>query len=132
MTYNVDQAVGIIYSTPSVVVKSAAFDFLLVSLLSFPTCINYKLEEIRDLARASVADKDESLCSLASMVYLLAFRFVADTAKHDFQEYLTNELYTLNEDNNAQIKSDPWLSKLDSLELTSIFNQIINFRSKMH
>jgi hypothetical protein len=132
MIFNIDQVVGIIYNTPSTVVKSAAFDFLLVGLLSFPACINYKLEEIRDLSRTFIVDKDETLSNMASIVYLLVFRYVADSAKREFQDYLTNEIYTLNEDNHIQIKSDPWLSKLDSLELTSIFVKLITFRSQVH
>lgn len=133
MTFNIDQSVGIIHNTPSPVVKAAAFDFLLVSLLSFPSCVNYKLEEIRDLARASVVDKNESLSNLASIVYLLVFRYVGENSKVEFQDFITNELYTLGEENSSAISSDPWLSKLDTLELTSIFCLYFNiFRSEMH
>lgn len=131
MTFNVDQAVGIIFSTPSAIVKSAAFDFLLVSLLAFPSCIHYKLEEIRDLARTCAVDKNEYLSNLASIVYLLVFRYAGPDSRIEFQDYITNELYTLNEENIGAIASDPWLSKLDSLELTRISN-LLTIRSEMY
>lgn len=119
MTFNIDQALGIIYNTHSLVVKLAAFDFLLAALLTFPNCIHYKLEEIRDLARASVVDKNEPLSNLASIVYLLVFRYAGDSIRNEFRDYLNSELYTLNEQ-NSNVASDPWLSKLDSFELSSM------------
>ena len=119
MIYNMDQVIGMLHNTSSTVLKMAAFDFILVSLLSFPNCIATKLEEIRDLARSSLVDKNDPLSYMASNIYLLVFRNASISHMDDFQDYVSNELYTLNGENNASIASDPWLSKLDTFQLAS-------------
>ena len=118
MASNIEIVTSILYNTPSEIVKKAALDFLINSLLLFPNCVAYKLQEIRDLARECLVDDNETVAQLASALYILVFRFVHQDSKIDFQEYLTSELYTLNAE-NSDIAADPWLSKLNHFEMTS-------------
>jgi hypothetical protein len=96
-----------------------ALEFLQVALLVFPKGIQFKLEEVRDLARSMLVEKDPLVHNLAASVYALVFRNVPRALLSEFQTFLQNEIDALHTQGSA-MSSDPLLAKLDPLEMSRV------------
>ncbi|KAL2913671.1 hypothetical protein HK105_206831 [Polyrhizophydium stewartii] len=114
-----DLCLDFLHNTPLSIIKIAVMGFIEVLLMVFPKAMGIKLQEIRDISRQMLVDKDLEVAAKAARIYPLVFRAVSRGAGRTFVQYLQSEISTILE-GGAAAAGDPLVSGLTQDEATRV------------
>eukprot|EP00842_Homolaphlyctis_polyrhiza_P003152 jgi/Hompol1/3838/HPOL_003403-RA len=114
-----DMALDFLHNSPMTFVKIAVLGLLEILLMVFPKAISIKLQEIRDITRSMLVDKQKEVASAAWRVYPLIFRAVSRAAARTFHQYLQAEIQAIT-NSGVEAAGDPLIASLTPDEASRI------------
>jgi hypothetical protein len=95
-------------------------EFIEVFCLVFPKGVQSRLQEILDVTRPFLADRNIEVAEAASKLYPLIFKCASDESAATFESYLRKEIIMLTDAESMESLSDPLISHLNKEEALSM------------
>jgi hypothetical protein len=118
-----DMCMELLHNANSTLIQSTVLNLVEVYILVFPKAISSKLQEVRDITRALLIDRNKNVYEAAGRVYPLIFRAVLAQNAVQFEDFLRNEINLLSNPSSLEAVGDPLISNLSNDELyrTALF-----------
>ncbi|KAI8922787.1 armadillo-type protein [Entophlyctis helioformis] len=119
-----DLCLEFLHNTPLSIIKIAVLNFLEIMLMVFPKAMGIKLQEIRDITRVMLVDKDAEVVAGACRIFPLIFRAVTKVSTRAFHGYLQSEISTIL-GGGLEAAGDPLVSSLTNDESSRVVSLCI-------
>ena len=111
-TNYLDLCFEFLHNSPSHIIQVAVLELIEVFCLTFPKGVQSRLQEILDITRPFLADRNTEVSEAASKLYPLIFKCAPDESAAAFESYLRKEMIMLTNSTSIESLSDPLISHL--------------------
>ncbi|KAJ3000336.1 hypothetical protein HDV02_006143 [Globomyces sp. JEL0801] len=109
-----------LHNAHSPMIQISVLNLLEVFLLVFPKGMSTKLQEVRDIARVLMVDRDPNVVEAACKVYPLVFRAGSGIHGAEFEKFLIQELDLLEDITSPPALADPLINHLNEDQIQSL------------